>query len=85
MTKKRVVEEVRRAGYSEPDAERAVAAVTKAILTVAKADQRVALPNFGIFKIKTRQGGNRRNPRTGETIQVLPRDALTFKPSNGVI
>lgn len=83
--KKSVIEELRNKGMGADEAERAIAAVTSAILAVAKRDQRVALPNFGVFTIKTRAERNSRNPRTGEPIRVAASQALTFKASKGVI
>lgn len=36
--------------------------------------------NFGTFAIKTSPGCTRRDPRTGEKIQVPPRRRMNFRP-----
>jgi len=41
----------------------------------------VKLANFGTFQVRTRAGGVRRNPRTGEKVEVGERKTVGFKPS----
>ena len=42
---------------------------------------RIELRGFGTFKVRHRKARTGRNPRTGETVEVPPRDVPVFKPS----
>jgi len=39
------------------------------------------LRGFGVLETKQRAGRTARNPRTGETVEVAPRQVVAFKPS----
>ena len=41
----------------------------------------IELRGFGTFKVRHRKGRTGRNPRTGEAVEVPPRDVPVFKPS----
>ncbi len=41
---------------------------------------RIELRNFGVFRVKKRRPRKARNPRTGESVKVAARLAVTFKP-----
>ena len=43
------------------------------------AEGRLELRDFGVFEVKTRQPRKARNPKTGETVMVPSRKAVTFK------
>ena len=43
--------------------------------------EEVKIANFGKFVVRSREAVERRNPRTGETIQVPAKNAVLFKPS----
>jgi nucleoid DNA-binding protein len=43
-------------------------------------DHRIELRNFGVFEVKQRQARKARNPRTGEPVDVPPKNVVTFKP-----
>jgi nucleoid DNA-binding protein len=40
---------------------------------------RIELRNFGVFEVRHRRAREARNPRTGETVPVPPRNVVTFK------
>jgi nucleoid DNA-binding protein len=42
-------------------------------------DGRVELRNFGVFEVRRRKPRRARNPRTGETVQVAAKLAVSFK------
>ena len=42
---------------------------------------RIELRGFGTFKVRHRKARAGRNPRTGEAVDVPPRDVPVFKPS----
>ena len=41
---------------------------------------RIELRNFGVFEVKERGPSKRRNPRTGEGVDVPRKRVVTFKP-----
>ena len=41
---------------------------------------RIELRNFGVFEVKRRKARKARNPRTGEPVEVEPKNVVTFKP-----
>src|SRR5208337_1760512 len=43
-------------------------------------DGRIELRNFGVFEVKRRKARKARNPRTGERVDVPPKNVVTFKP-----
>ena len=47
---------------------------------VNNGDHRIELRNFGVFEVKQRAARKARNPRTGERVDVPPKNVVTFKP-----
>ena len=47
---------------------------------LARADH-IELRRFGTFKVRHRKARTGRNPRTGESVEVPPRNVPVFKPS----
>jgi integration host factor subunit beta len=47
---------------------------------VKSEDHRIELRNFGVFEVKQRAARKARNPRTGERVDVPPKNVVTFKP-----
>ena len=41
----------------------------------------IEIRGFGTFKVRHRKARTGRNPRTGEAVEVPPRDVPVFKPS----
>jgi nucleoid DNA-binding protein len=41
---------------------------------------RIELRNFGVFEVKRRKARKARNPRTGDKVDVPPKNVVTFKP-----
>ena len=41
----------------------------------------IEIRGFGTFKVRHRKARTARNPRTGEPVEVPPRDVPVFKPS----
>ena len=44
-----------------------------------KAGEKVSLPGFGTFEVKTRAARTSRNPRTGESVNVPEKKVPAFK------
>lgn len=57
-------------------------ALTDEIVTRLKKSDKVKITGIGIFRIKTRTACRRRNPRTGETVQVPEGKKISFKVSS---
>jgi nucleoid DNA-binding protein len=51
-----------------------------AILATLLEEGRIELRNFGVFEVKQRKARKARNPRTGERVDVPPKNVVTFKP-----
>ncbi len=62
-------------------ADRALQAVLDGITSGLKKQGSVSLVGFGTFKVKTRPERMGRNPKTGESIKIAARKAVTFKAS----
>jgi integration host factor subunit beta len=53
-------------------------AIVDTLITHKK--HRIELRNFGVFEVKQRKARKARNPRTGEKVDVPPKNVVTFKP-----
>ena len=45
-----------------------------------KKGNKISIVGFGTFAVSERAAREGRNPRTGETVQIAARRAVTFKP-----
>ena len=80
MTKQQLVEMIaEKAGLTKADASRALDATTESIKEALKKGEKVALVGFGTFATSKRAAREGRNPRTGETVKIAARTAVTFK------
>jgi nucleoid DNA-binding protein len=52
----------------------------EAIVDTLLREKRIELRNFGVFEVKRRKARKARNPRTGERVDVEPKNVVTFKP-----
>lgn len=50
---------------------------------LAKGD-RVAIPGFGTFEVRSRAARTGRNPRTGETMEIAASQTPAFKPASAL-
>ncbi|MGO4917464.1 HU family DNA-binding protein [Pseudogemmobacter sp. W21_MBD1_M6] len=64
---------------SHADAEKVVSAVFDTISEHLEEGGRVELRGFGIFNVRHREGGQRRNPGTGEIVAVDAKSVPFFK------
>ena len=80
MKKVELVEAVATAtGLTKADATRAIDATFEAITGALKDGDKVPLVGFGTFAVSERAAREGRNPRTGETVKIAARKAVTFK------
>ena len=84
-TLNRLVYEHNKGKMTTLDAKDTVALILETISDALAKDGRVALHGFGVFKVKDRKAGVRRNPKTGEPVQVPAKRALSFKAASTLI
>lgn len=80
MSKQQLVESMaEKAGLTKADAERALKAMMDSVEEALKKGEKVTLVGFGTFATSKREAREGRNPRTGETVKIAARTAVTFK------
>ena len=85
MKKVELVEAVaKETGLTKADSARAVDATFAAITEALKKGDKVPLVGFGTFAVSKRIAREGRNPRTGETVKIAARKAVTFKPGTAL-
>src|SRR6516165_7920450 len=81
VTKKEIVKQISdRLGLTQLKTKEIVQLTFDAIVDTLLADKRIELRNFGVFEVKLRKARKARNPRTGEKVEVPPKNVVTFKP-----
>ena len=66
-------------------AERCINSVLEILGVSLSCGEKVTLHNFGRFEPKERAATTRKNPRTGEPVEVPPRMSISFHPSKNLI
>jgi DNA-binding protein HU-beta len=85
MKKVELVEAVAEAaGLTKTDATKAIDATFAAITGALKKGDRVPVVGFGTFGVTKRAAREGRNPRTGETVKIAARNAVTFKAGSAL-
>jgi len=85
MKKVELVEAVAKAtGLTKAEATRAVDATFKTITGALVKGDKVPLVGFGTFGVSKRAAREGRNPRTGETVKIAARKAVTFKAGSAL-
>ena len=85
MKKVELVEAVATAtGLTKADSTRAIDATFAAITEALVKGDKVPLVGFGTFDISKRAAREGRNPRTGETVTIPARNAVTFKAGSAL-
>lgn len=81
MTKKEIVKQIsERIGLTQLKTKEIVQLTFDAIVETLVEDARIELRNFGVFQVKRRKARKARNPRTGDKVEVPPKNVVTFKP-----
>ncbi len=83
MTKKEIVKQIsERIGLTQLKTKEIVQLTFDAIVDTLlnTKEHRIELRNFGVFEVKRRKARKARNPRTGERVDVPPKNVVTFKP-----
>ena len=80
MSKQQLVEKMaEKAGLTKADASRALDAMLSSVEEALKSGDKVTLVGFGTFAVSQREAREGRNPKTGETVKIAARKAVTFK------
>lgn len=66
-------------GLTKADAKRAMEAMQAGIIKGLKKDKKVTLTGFVTFTVKHKAASTARNPRTGASVPVAARNAVTIK------
>jgi nucleoid DNA-binding protein len=81
VTKKEIVKQIsERLGLTQLKTKEIVQQTFDAIVDTLLEVGRIELRNFGVFEVKQRKARKARNPRTGERVDVPPKNVVTFKP-----
>ena len=81
MTKKEIVKQIAdKIGLTQLKTKDIVQQTFDAIVETLLEVGRIELRNFGVFEVKQRKARKARNPRTGERVDVPPKNVVTFKP-----
>jgi integration host factor subunit beta len=81
VTKKEIVKQISdKLGLTQLKTKEIVQQTFDAIVETLLEDGRIELRNFGVFEVKQRKARKARNPRTGERVDVPPKNVVTFKP-----
>jgi integration host factor subunit beta len=81
VTKKEIVKQIsERIGLTQLKTKEIVQLTFDAIVDTLLEEKRIELRNFGVFEVKQRKARKARNPRTGERVDVPPKNVVTFKP-----
>lgn len=81
MTKADLVEEVSRVSdLTKKHSEIIVDTVFKSIITSLRNGEKIELRGFGSFRLRQRDSRRGRNPKTGDRVDVPPKQVPYFKP-----
>lgn len=81
MTKKEIVRQIsERANLTQLKTKEIVQWTFDAIIETLATEGRIELRNFGVFEVRVRKARKARNPRTGDPVEVLPKNVVTFQP-----
>jgi nucleoid DNA-binding protein len=81
VTKKEIVKQIsERANLTQLKTKEIVQWTFDAIVETLLEEGRIELRNFGVFEVKRRKARKARNPRTGEKVDVEPKNVVTFQP-----
>ena len=78
MTKKEIVKQIsERLGLPQLKTKEIVQQTFDAIVETLLETGRIELRNFGVFEVKQRKARKARNPRTGDKVDVPPKNVVT--------
>ncbi|MCX7920112.1 MAG: HU family DNA-binding protein [bacterium] len=85
MTKAELIDAVKAtkccSALSKKDIEGVIDCAFDAIAKGIKKDKRMAIPDFGVFTVRSRKARMGRNPQTGAAIKIPASKTVGFKPA----
>ena len=85
MKKVELVEAIaEKAGLTKSDATKALDATLATITEALANGDKIPLVGFGTFAVSKRSAREGRNTRTGETVKIAARNAVTFKAGSAL-
>ena len=72
-------------GLRRDEADEIVERVFMAMRRALAEGQEVKITNFGVFAVRTRAARPGRNPRTGESVPIPPRQVVTFRAAPKIL
>ncbi len=85
MKKVELVEAVAsKAGLTKADATRAIDGMIEVVTEALVKGDKVPLAGLGTFAVSRREARTGRNPRTGESVTIAARNAVTFKAASAL-
>ena len=82
MTKADIVERIhQKIGFSKKESSEMVESVFSILKNTLESGEKIKIAGFGNFVVKQKSDRRGRNPQTGDTITIVARRILTFKPS----
>ena len=85
MNKSDLIESIAtKADLSNKSAAAALDATIQSITDSLKAGEKITLPGFGTFEVRTRPARTGKNPRTGEAIQIAESKVPSFKAAKAL-
>lgn len=83
MTKADLVDAVsEKIGLSKKEAQEIIEALFDVMKKTFLEGESVKISGFGTFNIRKKMARKGRNPKTGEEIEIAPRNIITFRASN---
>jgi len=72
-------------GLRRDEADEIVERLFMAMRRALAEGQEVKITNFGVFAVRTRAARPGRNPRTGESVPIPPRQVVTFRAAPKIL
>ena len=85
MNKEDVIRHLTRTVLDGKQARFAVDRIFEIIKHGVRRDGKVVISNFGTFHLRVLRAGPRRNPKTGEKVQMPARQRVHFKASKNIL
>ena len=85
MNRLDIIKAVAKVLSTKGEAARAVETTFETIRDALRNGEKVVISNFGTFRVKSRQARVGRNPKTGASVEVPPRNGVRFKASKNLL
>jgi DNA-binding protein HU-beta len=81
MTKENLIQAIiKKTGLAKKQSAEVLSVVLEEVTKALSRGEEVKFPGFGTFKVRLRPAGERRNPKTGDKINIPATKVPKFKP-----